>query len=273
MSKEKIVKLQAREALKGNISVMIAAMGMIALTAVTLLELFYLLIVALGTVDIETDDIRPGAELLYFGSYALCSLLAVGAAPMINGFMRMAGDVAVKGKCEIGTLFYYYKSPLRFFKSVVIDMGLLLIFSALTFPADAVAKLLADYGELVGIAVAVAGVIWKILVFLFFIHYPLAIFALDDSRGIIRYLFCCTGFSFRHSGALIGLLFSMLGWIALCFFVVPALYVIPYLEVALMNSARWLLSSSRTKGTDEAVNARFSERGPSYSYRSHFSDI
>lgn len=34
----------------------------------------------------------------------------------------------------------------------------------------------------------------------------------------------------------------MLGWIALCFFIIPTLYVVPYLAVTLMNSARWLFA-------------------------------
>ena len=120
-------------------------------------------------------------------------------------------------------------------------MGLIVLFSAIAAPADVAVRLLENSGDLFVILASVVSVIWKLLIFIFFIHYPLAAFALDDSRGIFRYLFCYIGFSFRHCGALIRLLLSMLGWIALCFFVVPAVYSIPYLEVALMNSARWLL--------------------------------
>ena len=241
MSKEKIIKQQAREALKGNLSSLIAAMGMIAMCVVTLLTLFYLLIVALKLVDLDSGELNAGSELPAAGIFLLCALAGVAVLPMLNGFMRMAGDAAVRGDCAVSTLFFYYRSPLRFFKSVLLDVGLLLLFSVLTLPSEVAVRLLPENSGILG-AVAVAGsVIWKILIFLFFIHYPLAALALDDSRGIIRYLFCCIGFSFRYSGALIKLLFSMLGWIALCFFVVPAVYSIPYLEVALMNSARWLM--------------------------------
>ena len=59
------------------------------------------------------------------------------------------------------------------------------------------------------------------------------------------YLFGCIGFSFRYSGALLRLIFSMFGWIALCFFVLPALYAVPYISVALMNSARWLFAMNQ----------------------------
>ena len=241
MKREKLIKQQARAALKGNLSSLVAAMGMIALCVTTLVMLFYLLVIALRLIDVESDELKTGMELPFACVYIFCCMLGVTAVPMVNGFMRMAADAAAKGSCEVAELFYYYRSPLRFFKSVVVDMGLLVLFAVLTAPAEIAVKLLADSGDFLVIASTVVSVIWKILIFIFFIRYPLAAFALDDRRGIFRYLFCYIGFSFRRSGALIRLLFSMLGWIALCFFVVPAVYSIPYLEVALMNSARWLL--------------------------------
>ena len=33
---------------------------------------------------------------------------------------------------------------------------------------------------------------------------------------------------------------SFSGWLLLCFFVVPALYVIPYVSVSALTSAKWL---------------------------------
>jgi hypothetical protein len=41
---------------------------------------------------------------------------------------------------------------------------------------------------------------------------------------------------------------SFAGWFALCFFVVPALYVLPYFAVAAANSARWLFEMERSGG-------------------------
>ena len=241
MNKEKLIKQQAREALKGNLSSLMAAMGMITLCVTTLITLFLLLVIALRIIDIDSDELKAGMELPLLGVYALCGLPGVACLPMVNGFMRMSGDAVIKGSCELSELFYFYRRPLRFFKSVVVDMGLIVLFSAIAAPADVAVRLLENSGDLFVILASVVSVIWKLLIFIFFIRYPRAAFALDDSRGIFRYLFCYIGFSFRHCGALIRLLLSMLGWIALCFFVVPAVYSIPYLEVALMNSARWLL--------------------------------
>ena len=123
-------------------------------------------------------------------------------------------------------------------------MSLVVLFSLLTLPADGAVNMLFGDSVLAAVLYGV-GVLWKLFVFLFFIHYPLAAFAIDDSRGIFRYVFGYIGFSFRHGGALIKLLLTMLGWISLCFFVVPMIYVVPYLETALMNSARWLMAPPR----------------------------
>ncbi len=244
MSNEKIIRTQAREALKGNISLLIAAFAVIAASAMFISQFSYLLLVALRVIDLDTEEIKKGAQwlgaLIMLGSATLGVLLT----PMLNGFMRMAADTVSKGGCELATLFYYFRSPLRYFKSVVINMSLVVLFSLLTLPADGAVNMLFGDSVLAAVLYGV-GVLWKLFVFLFFIHYPLAAFAIDDSRGIFRYVFGYIGFSFRHGGALIKLLLTMLGWISLCFFVVPMIYVVPYLETALMNSARWLMAPPR----------------------------
>ena len=62
MNKEKLIKQQAREALKGNLSSLMAAMGMITLCVTTLITLFLLLVIALRIIDIDSDELK--AELM-----------------------------------------------------------------------------------------------------------------------------------------------------------------------------------------------------------------
>ena len=79
MNKEKLIKQQAREALKGNLSSLMAAMGMITLCVTTLITLFLLLVIALRIIDIDSDELKAGMELPLLGVYALCGLPGVPA--------------------------------------------------------------------------------------------------------------------------------------------------------------------------------------------------
>jgi hypothetical protein len=94
-----------------------------------------------------------------------------------------------------------------------------------------------DFG---GVIMSAVMIVWGLFVYMILVHYPLFLYAVDDGKPVWHYAIGLVGFSFRHFGALLRLLFSMIGWIALCFFVVPVIYVAPYLITACANSARWL---------------------------------
>ena len=91
-------------------------------------------------------------------------------------------------------------------------------------------------------------VIIKVLIYLVFVHYPLNAYAQDESKSVVKYAFGYIGFSLRNLWKTIKLIFSFIGWIALCFFVVPAFYVLPYILVSMSYSAKWLFTLNRNRG-------------------------
>lgn len=243
MNKERIIKKQAREALRGNMTALIAGFLTITVALVAVYYIFVTPAVALSVVDPDTDAVADDKELLYM-------LLALGAlalsmfvSPLVNGFLKLAADTAVEGRCEIADLFYYFSRPSLFFRTLAVNAVLISIFAIISLPVDLAALVLGD--SVPEAVVVIVKVIWRLFAYIFFVHYPLAAYALDEKRPVHFYLFGCIGFSFRYSGALLRLIFSMFGWIALCFFVLPALYAVPYISVALMNSARWLFAMNQ----------------------------
>ncbi len=66
---------------------------------------------------------------------------------------------------------------------------------------------------------------------------------IDDSNSNV---FCCFGkgvkMFVKNFGNTMKLYFGFAGWIALCFFVVPAFYVLPYISTSFATSAKWLIS-------------------------------
>ena len=101
--------------------------------------------------------------------------------------------------------------------------------------------------SLVVAAAVLTGVIY-VLAYMIFVHYPLMIYALRSDISVSKCVFGSIGFSFKHFGKLFKLILSYFGWFALCFFVVPALYVIPYFYAGSLLSAKWLLELDRRGG-------------------------
>ena len=205
MSKERIIKKQAREALRGNMTALIAGFLTITVALVAVYYIFVTPAVALSVVDPDTDAVADDKELLYM-------LLALGAlalsmfvSPLVNGFLKLAADTAVEGRCEIADLFYYFSRPSLFFRTLAVNAVLISIFAIISLPVDLAALVLGN--SVPEAVVVIVKVVWRL--------------------------------------ALLRLIFSMFGWIALCFFVLPALYAVPYISVALMNSARWLFAMNQ----------------------------
>lgn len=253
MGIEKTIKQQAREALKGNISVLIAGLLLVSGAAMLVIYLGYAVMTAFGIVDIETDELADsaafGVVIAYYAIEFVEVLLLTLLSPLLNGALKAAANTAVSGKCSVGDLFFYFGRGMLYGKTVVLNLLLFLIWSLLTSPLRAVVEMrpfdgseAADFIYWVGVAVCV---IWGILVYAWFVHYPLCAYSLDSGRSVGFYAFTLIGFSFRNFGKFLKLFFSLIGWILLCFFVLPILYTAPYASVAMISSARWLLEDER----------------------------
>lgn len=253
MNKEKLIKIQARQALKGNIVPIIAGCLLVCLVAILIENAFSWVLIALNWYDFSTDEVKSGfefgANLLEMGVFALGWLFS----PLVNGTVFAAANAAIHKKNAATDIFRYFTSPKRYFKTLVLNLLLLLLFSVpaalFNFP-QYVEWIFGDSltGFWAGAAPVLANVcmaVMMVLIYMIFVHYPLMLYAVDDSMNPLRCAFGFIGFSFRHFGALFKLLLSMFGWIALCFFVAPMFYSVPYLLVACANSARWLYSSRK----------------------------
>ena len=239
MQKEKIVKQQAREALRGNFSILIAGLAALVVTFLMVLYLGYLIEIPLGIIDAETEEIKDSMQtydlLVTLGQ----SFLLMALSPMLNGWLHTAARAVISGKSEMSDLFYFFGSAVRYFKTVVLNLSLCVLAAALITPLEVVKNIFFndDFG---GAIMSAVMIVWGLFVYMILVHYPLFLYAVDDGKPVWHYAIGLVGFSFRHFGALLRLLFSMIGWIALCFFVVPVIYVAPYLITACANSARWL---------------------------------
>ena len=237
MNIEKEIKRQARKALHGNLSRLLAAAGVAALLLLVLEFGQYLVAYFTGAADLNTGTApkdNPIGFLLLMMGYVTAVLLV---SPVLNGFLRMAMSAAVDRRCDSMEVFYYFRAPQLWFKTVLIN---LLLYMMVTVSSS-----------LVDIGTALAGLMtWIIraLFFLLFAYYPLMRYAMDERIPVIRCVFATLPFSFRNWGKAVRLALSFAGWFALCFFVLPLLYVVPYFAVAAMTSSRWLLELDKNRG-------------------------
>ena len=105
MSRERIIKKQARESLRGNFAALIAGMLALAAAAVILSNLPAFGAYLLGLVNADTDEITDGNFLWYLLLEFGTIVLALFISPLVNGFFKLAADTAVKGRCDINSFF------------------------------------------------------------------------------------------------------------------------------------------------------------------------
>ena len=130
---------------------------------------------------------------------------------------------------------------------LIINMTMVLIYGTFTSVFEGLMKNVFGKANPGAVIAAVLSGVFAFLIYALFLHYPLCLYAVDDSRSALRYMFGYIGFSFRHFGAFFKLFFSMIGWILLCFFIAPIFYVGPYALCAAVNSARWLKTADDEK--------------------------
>ena len=252
MKTEKLVRQQARDSLKGNHTILMASVGLIFLTYLLLFFLRQILMIMTGEINIYTGEADTGfMKMGWFISIGYVSALFL-VSPLINGFLHASANAALKNSCSTLDLFYYFGSVTRYFKTLVIKMLVFLLFAVSTsaldlekyfrvfFKEQVPGSLGFDPDSFMIIFVGVITILIRILLYLFFVHFPLTAYAFNEDLGVSKCVFVMMGFSAKNFWKTFRLLISFSGWLLLCFFVVPALYVIPYVSVSALTSAKWL---------------------------------
>lgn len=256
MKTEKIITLQAKDRLKGNRVTVISAFLFICAVLLCLNCLQSIALVALDTVNLDSGEIRYGKEFTAYASDVLLFLSILLLSPLLNGFIKICYSAAQNIQPQMSLLFGYFKSPALYFKTVLFNLLPLLIISLGVYEIGIMSASLSLSGidlqiseefaiillNLISLLIKTAFAIIFLLIFFLFIHYALFLYADNCEGNIIYYYSKGIAIALRHFGSTVKLFFHFIGWILLCFFVVPAFYVIPYYAVSFAVSAKWLIS-------------------------------
>lgn len=256
MNKEKLIKNQALTALKGSWIVLIAMALMISAVIIAISGLGSIAQIITKSVDVSTGLAKSGREFVYGLTDGLTYAVMFFFSPLINGFFKSAYIVAHNEIPSFWELFAFFKSPALYFKTILLNLILVLIMSAAVFAFSfgylitiITDSLRTDNEAVITLLTAVLNIFFGSLsvllisfVYLFFVNYAMFLYVDNPNTNV----FCCFGRGIKmfvkNFGNTMRLYFSFIGWIALCFFVVPAFYVLPYISTSFATSAKWLIS-------------------------------
>ena len=264
--------------MKGNTLPIISGIALSALIFVLLENAMYVILLAFKAINIDTEDIEVGKELPFYLTLAGVVIVGVLLSPFFNGMYKAAANAVINKNNEITDLLYFFKGGRRYLKTLLINMVLVLIYGTATSLFSGIMNMLLVDGlgmkkgslthilglsiktsDLTAFIVGLTSAVFAFLIYALFLHYPLCLYAIDDSSSAVRHMFGYIGFSFRHFGAFLKLFFSMIGWILLCFFVVPVIYVGPYALCAAINSTRWLKKTDDDKAAKKYAPQQLSQ--------------
>ncbi len=259
MKIERIIRSQAKEKLKNNWTGAVSALFVFLGFIIALILLFESLVSIFRVYDINGEFKKSSTITL---NIILLSTFATGVflTPVKNGFLKYFYELSNTGESNLRTTFYFFLKIKRYFKTVLFNliiMGITILNIAITllpywilkiiditvdlFPNVAAEQIgFIIYSILFGLGIT-AGIILSLgLIFIEFLYID------KDNMGAEYYFGKKTiKLSVKHYKDYIILIFTFTLWIMLCFFVLPALYVIPYLTESLATSSKWLIKLNK----------------------------
>ena len=252
MSTEKIIRSQAKKSLNGNWTAAVSGL-FVLLAEVFLTVVFYSMLTGLTGV-FDGEKLKPGAEPIMIIILALTFLLSFALSPFGNGFYRLCYNIASDRSDGLRDVFYFFSGTKQYFKAlqfnVIITFKKLLYsiigfapyiifeiiksFIVMTNPSDSLTQTLGVVEAVLFAVCAVAAVIINIRLiipeFVFVDNFEANVF--DIAKVISK----------KHLKEYYKLIATFIIWILSCMFVLPALYVIPYLTTSLGTTSKWLIN-------------------------------
>lgn len=256
MSKNALIKNQARLLLRGNWVPVITGWVIVMLTFMTAYYMQSFALLALDQIDSDGKFYNiwePATILIVLASY----LCLVFLSPLINGAVRLSANLVKNRETFASEMFYYFTTPRLYFKTLLFNLITGWVFLLVTRLADAygyASRLLsANLGDSdlppetasILIAALIVSVIIYILTYFLFVHFQLIVYSLEPERGAFGCTVLLLPFVFRHFAKALSLFCGFIGWFLLCFFVVPAMYTVPYFITASVNEVYLLLEAEK----------------------------
>lgn len=256
MSKNALIKKQARLLFRGNWGPIIVGWVIVMLTYITLFYMQSLMLLVFDQIDSDGkiyNMLEPATILIVLASY----LCMVFFSPLINGAIRLSANLVKNRQTYTNEMFYFFSKPKLYFKTILFNMIVVWFFLFISKLADAYgyasAILSANLGDsdlppenvLILLAALAVSIVVYVMAYFLLVHYQMIVYSIEPERGAFGCTFLLVPFVFKHFGKALSLFCGFIGWFSLCFFVVPAMYTVPYFITASANEVYWLLKKER----------------------------
>ncbi len=254
MNVEKKIRSQAKEALDGNWLAVIS--GFFVLCGAVIIA--YVFTLAAGSLfNIWTEDglLRRGCDITLTVIVCVSVLIFLLLSPFKNGFYKICYEIARGRKADFGDVFYFFKrnkylntlqfnliTTVKIILNILIGLIPYFIFSLVTYLFSIELMPTVEANEVVfyaKTAIASLGLVFSVIncAKLF-----LTDFLYIENDGDMDGVFKASRAILKvHKNSLKKLFLSFTFWLALCFFVVPGIYVVPYMTASFAQSSKWLI--------------------------------
>lgn len=255
MSTEKIIRSQAKKSLRGKW--VTAICGLFTVFAFILLVfVFYFSLCEIFNIFNSDGYVSQSKRIPLVVIILITFLLGFALSPVKNGYFRLCCKIAENREAEFRDVFYFifgikeYLRALSFNICILARMALFFIIGFIPFfilnmlngmfvdlfATVTANKVLYVLSELLIIAGVTYGLVQSLT--LFISEFMFAQGEHGDTHSIFR---TERAIRKKHHSDLIILTGTFLLWLLLCFFVLPAIYVLPYFTVSMATSSKWLI--------------------------------
>lgn len=253
MSAEKVIKKQARDALKHNYPKAIIAM-VVALLPVYMID-GATTVISCSFIKLFADNDTMRDALIYGIGYSAEFILGFLFSPVINGFIRAFYRNGYTQDMDLKDLFHYFEGG-RYMKTLGLNIRFIL---RMLIPVLLLYLPLIIY-EI--ICSSVGGDFYGSIVYRDFFFLLSVLSAITTTLYSLKYFTVFTVcvenedlspqqvFNYskyimkNNTGSAAKLIFSFTPWLLLCLLILPMLYVIPYMTQSLCIAAKWMTKAA-----------------------------
>lgn len=245
MNAEKMIKTEAKHALSGKWPEAVMAVFILLFMPIIAALILMAAYSVLGEGDVSEIFRNEPVKTAVFAALHVAAIVAfLLLSPLFTGFARFYSRAAAGEDAELSDVFYFFENGSKYKRAVAFMSGLLVkcvgILIVCEMAAVTVAAV-ADENEIitmVAISLAIVGVVAAFL-WLHRFAFQVMLFSYKDYDAASA---AKTGAKIAsgNTGKLIKLTVSFVPWLLLMFFVVPFLYVYPYMTCAYFVSVKYI---------------------------------
>lgn len=261
MTANSIIKKQTRGYLQGSWAALAAAF-LVIFVPLSLASAIETVMIFFGLNGLSVTELLQKADkdmtltIAYASVAAVILLVFIFSLPLLSGFFRMSAAVANGETAQCSDLFYFfekgkYADALGFNMSLAVRCLLWTVLSFLPAAACVVVQKMGILGSLswmttiLGVLMMTLGVVLSVVLnSRYFLAQYLFVTADGQGEQAKNAIRISVKLMRGNRKKYLSLLVSFLPWIALTFFVLPALYTVPYMMVSFANSAKWICGNA-----------------------------